>query len=74
MNELPTKYLTKRQACEKYTFLTQNMLKNLLFKNIGGFRNKVARKIGRRLILDEKALLRFLANSSEEEKKHYEEI
>jgi len=63
MDELPQKYLTKRQACQKYSFLTENMLKNLLFKNIGGFRTQVARKIGRRIILDEEALLLFLSNS-----------
>jgi hypothetical protein len=63
MSQLPQSYLTKRQACEKYPFLTENMLKNLLFKNIGGFREAVVRKIGRRLLLDEEALLRFIANS-----------
>lgn len=63
MNELPQKYLTKRQACQKYSFLTENMLKNLLFKDIGSFRSKVVRKLGRRIILDEQALLRFLAES-----------
>lgn len=63
MSELPERYLTKRQACSKYPFFTENMLKNLLFKDIGGFRAKVARKIGRRIILDEEALLLFLSNS-----------
>lgn len=62
MNELPQHYLTKKQACEKYGFLTQNMLKNLLFNDIGGFRSKVARKLGRRVILDEEALLTFISN------------
>ena len=63
MNELPTQYLDKRQALQKYQFLTENMLKNLLFKDIGGFRSKVVRKVGRRIFLDEIALLRFLADS-----------
>jgi len=63
MNELPQKYLTKKQACQKYPFLTENVLKNLLFKDIGGFRSKVVRKLGRRLLLDEEALLRFLSES-----------
>jgi hypothetical protein len=63
MNELSQQYLTKRQAVEKYAFLTENMLKNLLFKNLGGFRDKVARKIGRRIVLDEKALLTFISES-----------
>lgn len=61
MNDLTKSYLTKKQACEKYSFLTENMLKNILFKDIGGFRGKVVKKIGRRIILDEEALLRFLS-------------
>lgn len=62
--ELITKsYLTKEQAIGKYPFLTKNTLKNLLFKDIGGFRSKVVRKLGRRIILDEEALLSFFANS-----------
>lgn len=63
MNELPTQYLDKKQVIEKYPFFTANMLKNLLFKNPGEFRTKVVRKIGRRVILDEQALLRYLADS-----------
>ena len=67
MNNLPTQYLTKKQAIEKYPFLSENMLKNLLFKNIGCFRDKVVKKIGRRIILDEVALLLFLSGSNERE-------
>jgi hypothetical protein len=63
MKELPQRYLTKRQVCEKYPFLTENMLKNLLFKDIGGFRDKIVRKLGRRIILDEEALLHYLSSS-----------
>lgn len=63
MNNLPTQYLDKKGAIRKYPFLTENMLKNFLFKDIGGFRSKVARKVGRRIFLDELALLRFLADS-----------
>jgi hypothetical protein len=63
MNKLPDRYLTKRQALQKYPFLTENMLKNILFKNIGDFREKVVRKLGRRILLDEEALLIFISNS-----------
>jgi hypothetical protein len=69
MNDLPQRYLTKRQTIEKFPFLTENMLKNLLFKDICGFRVKVVRKIGRRILLDEEALLRYIAESKEEPKK-----
>jgi hypothetical protein len=58
-------YLTKEQAIEKYPFLTKNMLKNHLFKNTGGFREKVVKKFGRLILLDEEAFLLFLANSKE---------
>jgi hypothetical protein len=56
-------YLTKKQAIEKYSFLSENMLKNLLFKNIGDFRGKVVRRLGKRILLDEYALLQFIADS-----------
>ena len=63
METVSTSYLTKKQAIQKYPFLTENMLKNLLFKDRGGFRSKVVRRIGRRIILDEIALLQFLSES-----------
>lgn len=56
-------YLTKKQAIEKYSFLSENMLKNLLFKNFGDFRGKVVRRLGKRILLDERALLQFIAES-----------
>lgn len=58
-NQLPTNYLTRSQAVEKFDFLTENMLKNWLFENTDQFRTKVAKKIGRRIFLCEEALLRF---------------
>lgn len=66
MNKLPDRYLTRRQAVQKYPFLSENMLKNILFKDIGGFREKVVRKLGRRILLDEEALLLFISNSKED--------
>ena len=63
METISKTYLTRKQALEKYPFLSENMLKNLLFKDIGGFRRKVVRKLGRRNILDEEAFLLFLSNS-----------
>lgn len=56
-------YLTTKQAIEKYSFLTKNTLKHLLFRDVDGFRSQVARKLGRRILLDEDALLEFLDNS-----------
>ena len=53
-------YLTPRQLIEKYPFLTKNRLKNLLFKNRGGFRDKAVRRLGRGLLIDESALLHFI--------------
>lgn len=59
--EMPDQYLLPKQAIEKYKFLTKNMLKNLLFKDIRGFRSKVVRKLGRRIVLDEMDLLKYIA-------------
>ena len=63
MIDVSKHYLTKKQAYQKYPFLTENMLKNLLFKNINGFRGKVVRKLGRRILLDEQAMLLFISES-----------
>jgi len=63
MDTLPNRYLTKKQALEKYKFLSANMLKNILFKDLKGFRSKVVRKIGKRIILDEVALLQYIHES-----------
>ena len=64
MNELSQQYLTKRQAVEKYAFLTRKHAeKPFIEKNPDGFRDKVVRKLGRRIVLDEKALLMFIAES-----------
>ena len=59
-------YLTKEGIIEKYPFLTMNMLRNLLFKDVGGFRTKVVKKLGKRVLFDEKAFLLFLSNLNHE--------
>lgn len=68
MSQLSVNYLTKQQAIQKYPFLSENMLKNLLFKDVGGFRGKVVRKLGRRVLIDEQALLTFIADSKGDSK------
>lgn len=65
MTELPTQYLTKKQAVEKYPFLTANIIKNILHKNVDGFREKVVRRLGHRVLLDERALLTYIADCRE---------
>jgi hypothetical protein len=57
---IENKFLTKKQAIQKHPFLTENMLKNLLFKDVDGFRTKVVCRLGRRILLDENALIKFL--------------
>ena len=56
-------YLTTKQMLIKHPFLSGNMIKNLLTKNIGCFREKVVRKLGRRLLFDEQALLKYIENN-----------
>lgn len=65
MEESSKSYLTKKQAIQKYPFLTANMLKNLLFKDVRGFRGKVVYRIGRRIVLDEPALLKYIAEGKD---------
>jgi hypothetical protein len=38
-----------------------NMLKNILFKNIDGFKDKVTVKLGKRVLIDEIEFLKFMA-------------
>jgi hypothetical protein len=60
MEEIRNSYLTKKQLVEKYSFLTENMLKNMLFKNLEGFREKTVKKFGERILIDELAFLEYL--------------
>ena len=60
---VPSTFLTQQQAVEKYPFLSAPMLKNILYKDINNFRKKVVRKFGRRILLDEEALLDYIKNS-----------
>lgn len=64
MENVKKSYLTKDQIVEKYPFLTENRLKNLVFKNRGGFRDQVVRKLGaRRLLFDKEAFLLFISEN-----------
>jgi hypothetical protein len=66
MNQMKKSFLTPKEAAEKYSFLTKNRLKNLLAKNVMGFREKVIRKLGRLNLIDEDALLFFISENQEE--------
>lgn len=63
MEQINRTYLTREQCLQRFSFLTENMLKNLLFKDIDGFRSKVVTKLGRRLLFDQEAFLIFLASN-----------
>lgn len=63
MQEEVKSYLTKEQLVKKYQFLTLNMMKNILFKNIDGFREKVTTRIGRRILFDEELFLKYLSEN-----------
>ena len=65
MESISQTYLTRRQLLEKFGFLTENMLKNILSKDMDGFRGKVVRKLGRRLLFSQEAFLIFLAAQAE---------
>lgn len=50
----------KKQLLEKHKYLTENMIKNWLFKDVNGFRNKVVRRVGRTLFFSEPDLMTFI--------------
>jgi len=62
MNEdqLKLNWMTKRQLIDKYKFLTENMLKNILFKNINNFREACTKKIGKKIVINEFQFLEFI--------------
>lgn len=60
MSDICRSFLTRKQALEKFPFLTENMLKNLLFSNPNQFRQKCVRKLGARLLFDPSALVAFI--------------
>lgn len=58
--DLKNSYLTKKQLVEKYKFLSENMVKNFLHKNIDNVREKCVHRLGRRVLFNEAAFLNFL--------------
>ena len=56
-------YLNTEDFLKKYPFITRNVLKNILFKNIGNFRELIVRKIGRLMFFDEKRFILYMKNN-----------
>ena len=56
-------FLTKKQLVDKHKFLTENMVKNFLHKNIGNIRGKCTKKIGRIILIDEEKFFQFIDES-----------
>lgn len=56
-------YLTRKQLLSKFPYISESMLKNILVKNIGGFREKVVRRIGRRLLFNQEEFLKYIEES-----------
>lgn len=52
-------YLTVRQFSEKHSFLSQSGLRWLLFKD-DKFRSHCVRRLGRKILLDESAVMQFI--------------
>lgn len=57
---MESNYLTINQLIEKYPFLTQNMVKNILYKNLDNIRERTVKKFGRRILINEDAFLKFI--------------
>lgn len=53
-------FLTVKQWLEKYHAIPEGGIRHLIFTNRDGFNTKVVKKIGRKILLDEEAFLRFI--------------
>lgn len=61
-------YLTCKQLCEKYSWPPIGGLRHLIFHaNTNGFKN-VVRKVGKRVLLNEDAFLKFMEGKFNEGK------
>lgn len=64
MNQDFPVFLTKEEVCKKYPYFTLNSLKNILYKNYDGFKEKCVRRVGKRKILfNEKELINYIENN-----------
>ncbi len=54
------KYITVENLVKKHSFLTKNMIKNLIHKNLDNIREKCLKKFGRRILVDEDAFFKFI--------------
>jgi hypothetical protein len=57
-----TKYKTVRQMSEHYDFISQALLRKLIASD-KQFQKKCVRRLGRKILLDEDAVLKSIADS-----------
>jgi len=55
-------YLTVKQCVEKYPFIPMGGIRHMIFKNVD-FRDRVVKKVGKKILLDEQAFLEFIKES-----------
>lgn len=53
-------FLTIKQWLEKYEMIPEGGLRHLIFQNIDDFNIKVVKKVGRKILLDEEAFMKYI--------------
>lgn len=59
-NHLSKNFLTLKQWLEKYKAIPEGGIRHLIFTNKNDFNQKVVKKLGRKILLDEQAFLEFI--------------
>ena len=57
-------FLTMKQWLEKYQGIPKGGIRHLIFTNKDNFNNRVVKKLGRKILLDEEAFLDFINEHS----------
>lgn len=60
----PSRHMTVKQFAETHHYPTIRALRWLLFSNKDGFRQRCAKQIGKRIVLDESAVIQWIDDHS----------
>ena len=59
------RYLTIKQTAQKYKIFPEGGLRHLIFLNKDNFRDKIVKKIGKKVVLDTEAFMNWIAEHSD---------
>ena len=57
-----TRFLTIPQFCDEHAWPSAQAVRHMIFQNKDGFVDRCVKRIGRRILLDERAVLDWIAS------------